>query len=358
LLFLLLAAPSWGQTVLVTGHPASRMFLRKILQQHGWTDFPEHQLQPGECWAASDGRRVVNVDWSPPPAAVAALSDHPEEVDRGGMLFSGGLVGQRPVRLQYYHLGALAGGAPSIGLILTNAGSRPATVHVMSAAGEPSSDYFPTGHGNNVAWFATQSRGEGELLELAAGETRMVYRQPLPMERVVSGTLGLTLVDGPPVQFALVASPEADTPLALNNLLKEGDVHSRGFYPVATHRLRRRHVIGQAETQVAIGALRQETFTGVRELRGDYGVLYVVEVEVVNPTDKPATVQVLLNPRGGEATATFLWDGRIVEVPRTAAKVEATMGTVQVAAHSRKVMRMQTIPEGASSYPVRIVVRG
>lgn len=359
LLLALLASPALSQPVLVTGQPASREFLREVLQARGWSELPPSDLAPGQSFTAPDGRSVINLDWSPPETRLAALSDHPEEVDRQGLLFSGGLSAQRPLRLQYYHLGALAGADPQVVLQMENPGSQPARLHLTRAAGIPSLDYFSTGHGNNVAWFANELDKQGEFFDLAPGESRVVYRQAMPCEHVISGTLGLTQVLGPPLQFGLIALPDAETPVSLNNLLKEGDTHSRGFYPVATHRLQRRHLLGsKEETRIAVGALRQETFSGVRELRGDYGVVYEVEMEIVNSSDRAATATLLLNPRGGAATATFLWDGEVLEVERTDAMKERVLKTVEVPAHSSKLVRLRTIPEGASSYPIRIVIRG
>lgn len=355
--WLCLSGWALAQDVTVTGSPASPAFLKQVLGERGWTEFPTRPLPPGGSWRDSAGRRVVNLDWEAPAPSVAALSDHPEDVDRRGMLFSGGLTAQRPVRFQYYHLGSLDGAAPQVALLVSNPGSSRARLHLTQAAGLPSGDYFKTGHGNNVALFERQLVNEGEFLELAAGESRVVFRQPMPKGRVVSGTLGLSQVEGPPLQFALLALPDAADPFSLNNLLKESDVHSRGFYPVATQRLRRRHTVGQGETRLPVGALRQETFSGVRELRGDYGVLYDVELELVNPGPRPADLTLLFQPRGGAATGTFLWGDRVVEVPRTDAFVEAPLGKVTLAPGETQVVKLQTIPEGASSYPIRILVR-
>ncbi|MDI1289871.1 MAG: hypothetical protein PSX37_07995, partial [bacterium] len=112
--------------MLVTGAPASRAYLREVLSQRGWTEFPSADLGPGQSWSGSGGNRVINLDWTPPAASIAGLSDHPEEVDRRGLLFSGGLTAQRPVRLQYYHLGELAGASPRVALMVTNPGSETA----------------------------------------------------------------------------------------------------------------------------------------------------------------------------------------------------------------------------------------
>lgn len=358
LFLLIVVGPTRAQDVWVTGAPASRAFLAEVLTARGWTELPGKELAPGQSWTARDGRRVTNLDWRPPSAAVAALSDHPEEVERRGMLFSGGLTSNRPVRFQYYHLGSLPGEAPELALLVTNHGSQLARLHVVSAVGRPSLDYFSSGHGNNVAWFERQLSHEGEFLDFAPGQSRVIFRQPMPREHVVSGTLGLTLVDGPPLQFGLLALPNSSEPASWNNLLKEEDVHSRGFYPVATQRLRRLHRVGQAaETRVAIGALRQETFSGVRELRGDYGVVYELEVELHNPLEQAAVVSVLFNPRGGAATGTFLWDGQVVKVPLTQAMQERSLAEIALPPRTSRTLRLATIPEGASSYPVRLVFR-
>jgi hypothetical protein len=353
-----LSAAGRAQDVWVTGQPASLAFLEQVLSTRGFRQRPPAALGPGQSWLSPDGRRVTNLDWRPPAASVAALSDHPEKVERRGMLFSGGLTRSRPVRFQYYHLGALAGEAPQLALLVSNPGSRPARLHMVCAVGPPSLDYFSSGQGNNVAWFERQLSGEGEFLELGPGQSRVIFRQPMPPGYVVSGTLGLTLLDGPPLQFGLLAVPDQKEPLSWNNLLKKEDVHSRGFYPVATQRLRRRHQVGQpSETRIAVGALRQETFSGVRELRGDYGVVYEMEIELHNPGRQEATVAILFNPRGGAATATFLWEDRVLKVPLTQAMQERPLAEIELTAGESRTLRLSTIPEGASSYPVRLILR-
>ena len=357
-LFLGLITTALANPVLVTGNPAEAPFLKEVLSRQGWRHFPSKPLRPGETWRAPDGQRVINLDWSPPPAAVAALSDHPEKVDRRGLLFSGGLTPLRTIRFQYYHLGALHGKAPGLELFMTNPGSQDAKLFLQKGIGRPSKDYFSTGHGNNVAWLNAEATGEGEFLLIPAGETIVIFRQEMPADYVVSGTLGLTQTEGPPLQFGLLAAPDPSDAPSLNNLLKESDVHSRGFYPVATQKLLRSHRAGSgSETKIAVGALRQETFSGVRELRGDYGVVYDLEIDLHNPLNRPATIELIFNPRGGAATGTFMIDGQLLGVALTNAMTERAVTSWQLPASSHRRVRLQTIPEGASSYPVRLILR-
>lgn len=357
LALLSLSGGAAADPILVTGNPARVDFLAEVLEQRGLTARPPRDLYPGDSWRPPGGQ-VINVDWTPPTAAVAALSDHPEKVERRGMLFSGGLTPLRNIRFQYYHLGLLDGSAPCLEFFVTNHGVDPARLHLVRAAGLPSLDYFSTGHGNNVAWLQAEKANQGEFLDLAPGQTRVIFRQDLPKNYVVSGTLGLTQVYGPPLQFGLLASPHPGATPSLVNLLKETDVHSRGFYPVATQHLRRRHVAGQnRETKMAVGALRQETFSGVRELRGDYGVVYDLLLELDNPTAQTRRVDLIFNPRGGAATGTFLAQDAILEVPLTHAMQERTVKSWRLPPETHRTVRLQTIPEGASSYPVRLLLR-
>lgn len=357
-LSLSLMTAAFAEPLLVTGNPAGAPFLKEVLSREGWSHFPNKSLRPGEAWRAPSGQKVINLDWSPPPAAVAALSDHPEKVDRRGLLFSGGLTPLRTIRFQYYHLGALHGEAPGLELFMTNPGSQDAKLFLQKGVGRPSKDYFSTGHGNNVAWLQTEASGEGEFLHIPAGKTVIIFRQEMPAEYVVSGTLGLTQTEGPPLQFGLLAAPNPSDAPSLNNLLKESDVHSRGFYPVATQKLIRAFQAGTgSETKIAVGALRQETFSGVRELRGDYGVVYDLEVDLHNPLERPATIELIFNPRGGAATGTFMLDEKLVEVALTNAMTERLITSWQLPALSHRRIRLQTIPEGASSYPVRLILR-
>jgi hypothetical protein len=355
LLYLLTGLPA-AEEVLVTGSPASPEFLQDVLKSRGWDSFPVDPLPPGESWLSPTGDRVINLDWIPPVTAITALSDHPEKVTRRGGLFFGGLTELRPLNFQYYHLGKLVGEKPNLSLVLTNPGSEQATVHLSSGVGKPSLDYFSTGHTNNVVWFRNREANQGELIELPPGASREVFYQPLPFDYVVSGNLKMTLLNGPPLDFAFVAPPDAREPISLNNLLVEEDVHSRGFYPVPLQLARRSFKVGDGPLNLVIGAVRQQTFAGVRELRGDYGVEYRAEVELLNPTDDSADVQLSFNPRGGAATATLVVDGTLLEIPVTQAFESQKFHSLSLPPRSRRLLVLETIPEGASSYPVRIVI--
>ncbi len=362
LLLLLLSGGAQGEELRLTGERVTAEFIDEVARSRGLVvpGLPNRPLRPGDSWSWPGGQefKVSNIDWRSPRPAVAALSDHPEKVTRRGMLFSGGLTINRPVRFQYYHLGLLPGRSPHLDLLLVNPSRQKVLVHTIRGIGTPSLNYFATGHQNNVRWFERYRDNLGEFIVVPPFSTVVLQRQELPFDKVVSGLIQMTIVDGPPLNFYLIASPNSADPIALNNLLDEHDVHSRGFYPVAEQQLSRIYRVGDADMNIPIGAVRQQTFAGVRELRGDYGVSYRLQLHLENPTRNTAQIEFFFNPRGGVATATFLVDGsEIVEVSQTKAFDLARFTTVVLEPGERRSITLETIPEGASSYPIRVVLK-
>ena len=80
-------------------------------------------------------------------------------------------------------------------------------------------------------------------------------------------------------------------------------------------------------------------------------------LRLINPSSKVAQAKLVFNPRGGAATATFLLNDALIELERTEAFVEKEFHTETLEPGQTKTLTLQTIPEGASSYPVRVIVK-
>ena len=87
-----------------------------------------------------------------------------------------------------------------------------------------------------------------------------------------------------------------------------------------------------------------------------------MELNLENDTGAPCSVEFLFNPRGGKATATFMArgpDGQLQEwlVPDPIPAFERVpLAVVEVPVGGGR-WTVWTIPEGASNYPVRLVLR-
>ena len=342
----------------VTGHPASAAFVAKV------ASLPEAgSLEPGQSstWA---GRMVRNLALPELPAEILAFSDHPERVRSRGLLFQGGLLAFKPVRFQYYHEGGRVEGPLYLSVRLFNPGRSPARVHLVQGAGGPDADYFGAGHANNLEFLRRLAAFEGVVVHLAPGEVRQVALHRLPFEQVVSGTAQMTLLEGSDVGYALFAVHDPDEPVGYDLLSSPVDVHARGFYPAADQALVRGWRVGPEPGYVAFGAVRQPDLMRGPELKGDYGVLYRLDLRLENPADQACRVEFLFNPRGGQATGTFLarlegeeaWREWAPSQP-VPAMATLPLAVLDLPARGTRTLTVWTMPEGASNYPVRLVFR-
>lgn len=305
---------------------------------------------------------------APAPAAdLLVFSDHPERVTQAGLLCRGGLPLLRAVRFQFYHQG---GCDQPIFLVLRlrNRGKQKARLSSVAGAGLGTElDYFRAGHQNNTEFLPKLLQGQGSLLELNPGEDVTLWNQALARDIVSSGTVQWCLLQGQEVEYSLYSCANPTGPFYAHLLSDGQDVHARGFYPEA-ERYRRSAVEvgawqpGRNQEFWAIGATRQPRAFCGPELKGDYGVLYCWELTLHNSGAAPQRLEFCLNPRGGKATGTFcvreggqwqMWEQK----NELDAFQFATLAECTLAPHSSKTFTIFTMPEGASNYPVRLVVR-
>ncbi len=306
-----------------------------------------------------------------PDAALLVFSDHPERVTQCGLLCRGGLPGLRAVRLQLYHQG---GRQEPLYLVLRlhNSGRERAVVSLASGVGHgPGDNYFQAGHDNAGLFLHNLLEAKlGHRFVLEPGEWRTVWQEMLPQEEVVSGTFQWFLSRGSRVEYALFASDTAQGPWLYNLLSNEKDVHARGYYPVAERVTQQTVEVGDWQKERdshywAIGATRQPNAFSGPELKGDYGVLYRWDLTLRNSSDTPRKLEFALNPRGGKATASFyVYMCRAAQPWRHWERVDEleafqwhSLDELTLAPHSECRCTIYTMPEGASNYPVRLVVR-
>ena len=90
-------------------------------------------------------------------------------------------------------------------------------------------------------------------------------------------------------------------------------------------------------------------------LSGDYGVMQSVRVVIVNTSKFGQAIALYANPRGGAATGTFIIDDTLVQAHRLTAYSRYKIWQETIAPGTYRTLRIQTMPEGGSSYPLRLV---
>lgn len=377
-------------TLRVTGDPASQTFLREAiadavaravtlrlgarvatvfdrLDVHG--DLPQDNRRDLDVPVALAGDEYVPVstlvrvhleNFALPRARPARLlvSDYPERLTANGVLFTATIDRSAAQRFLYYHYNPTGSPSRRILVKMTNPGSTPATVHVIASLSGPGSNEMAVGHNATRNFLIRDRRNEGVVLTIPPNATVNVVNHVLPPNMVVNTLMQLREVEGDPLPLAIVAQ-DYDAPIDGSvdgsTLLAGGAPHARGVYPVPEFYADYTYYVDAPDLEIPIGQLPLPNLREGQALAGDYGVLTTARVVIVNTSRQPQAVALYANPRGGGATGTFLIDNTIVQAHRLSAftKYKLWQETIQPGTYRR--LRIVTIPEGGSSYPLRMI---
>lgn len=375
-------------TLRVTGDPASPAFLREALaaavtraarprpgasvriasegiavsgdlRQDDVTqaDVPLTIAGPDYFTVSGTTRVRIENDALPPIRPVRLLvSDYPERLTSTGTLFSAHLDVKTPQRFLYYHYNPGTEPARRIVLLARNASNAPATVQMISGIAGPEKNEMEVGHLSTQRFLVHEARNEGTILTIAPGETAALIDHPLPPQNVVSGILQLRLVNGDPLELTLIAADANGASVATDGaLLTGGAPHARGVYPVPTFYIERTYDVDGADLEIPLGQLPLPNLREGQALAGDYGVEQSLDVVIVNRTRDARPIALYANPRGGKATGTFLIDGTLVQAHGLAPFSKYKLWQETIAAGTFRRIRIVTMPEGGSSYPLRLI---
>jgi hypothetical protein len=121
--------------------------------------------------------------------------------------------------------------------------------------------------------------------------------------------------------------------------------------------LQAEYTVGREWTFVTIGRQPVAGMVEGDQLAGGYGVLYDIDLGLSNPTGQEARVAIAMEPAGGPARGALIVDGRVVEAAMLNRDVEAPVTKYVLAPGEARRVRIQTMPQAGSNYPVRLVVR-
>lgn len=286
------------------------------------------------------------------------VSDYPERLTANGVLFTARLDRTQAQRFLYYHYNPATEPARRILLKAENTSNAPATVQLIEGDAGPESNEMEVGHLSTKRFLVRSARNEGRVVTIAPGTTVNLVDHLLPPQNVVSALLQLRLVTGDPVQLALVAqdalAPTDQTIDQTQALLAGGAPHARGVYPVPTFYFNTDYDVDGDDLDIPIGQLPLPNLRQGEALSGDYGVEQVVEVVISNRTRGPKAIALYANPRGGRATGTFLIDGTLVQAHALPAFSRFKIWQETIRSLTYRRIRIVTMPEGGSSYPLRL----
>jgi hypothetical protein len=372
----------------VTGRPASQEVIRRAveaataggltLQPGAWADINPWvdgtpALEPGASTAvpvrvSASGpdylpyqtRRNVTVrneSLSMGPAEVLLVSNSPERLLSRGQWYEGTLGAGQTARLLYHHVNAT--GAPGDLIVeLVNLGGEPGEAHVIAGKGGPSRDESWAGHRAGQEFLASRAAAAGWVVSLRPGWAAPILVQRMTTDSVASGVLELRALRGGDfiVRCRLERPRSSWLPYELDAYYPSPTL-GRWRYANPRREIAARYVVGGDWAFVEIGDGAIPGQADGERLAGNYGVIYAVTLELVNPTAEAATVEVYLEPGGGVARGTLLVEGRLVEAALLTREAEAAVASYQLGPGDGRTVHIETMPQGGSNYPVRLVAR-
>ncbi|TAM77689.1 hypothetical protein EPN44_02310 [bacterium] len=287
------------------------------------------------------------------------VSDYPETITENGVLFSEDLTTNRPARFLYYHYNKPGSQDRRILLKVTNVSSQPAQVQYISGAAGPTPYEMEVGHLSTMRFLVHEARNEGTVVTVPPNATINLANQEFPAGTVISNLLQLRELSGDRLHLSLLVQDfgqPVDAAPASSDLLQSTVKHARGVYPIPEFFFDYTYFVGSDDVEVPIGQIPLPNLRRGEALGGDYGVLQSITLTLVNRTGAPARLALYQNPRGGAATATYIIDGTVVLSHPAKAFTTFKVRQYAVPAHGFVRTQVVTMPEGGSSYPLRLVV--
>jgi len=285
------------------------------------------------------------------------VSDFPETIVENGTLFYSDVTFEQPARLLYYHYANSASQPRMVVVKAQNNGIESSLLELISGIAGPNANILAVGHESTKRFLVNEAASQGQVFEVPAHATVNVVDQLLPAGTLVSGLMQLRVISGSGVRVAVVVQDASEIPVGpiSDTLLSSAVKHARGVYSVPDFYYDLSYSVGSDPAVLLIGKLPLPNLVQGEVLGGDYGVKQSASLTLLNPTGSDARVGMWFEPRGGRATGTFLINGELVQLHPVEFGRPALVRGFMVPAHGYQRVNIVTMPEGGSSYPVRVL---
>lgn len=325
--------------------------------------------------------RVVNRVLPNQPALRLFYSNTPEHLTRPKVLYAATLADDAPARLMFHHDNATRGGM-TLAVTVTNPTDTPQKLHLTPGFVPPAVDPARTGYKAGQVFLQNAMQGYGEILTIPAKSSLPLIVQRLAPRETSSGIALLRLVDAAKdsrcliqiaanypnrTGFSRTAQTRLDAwritapKLLTANEIAAAETLARQNAYRAARSLDLHYTIGERWAQVPVGrneVLPPDAFKETHpEVLGDYGVLYTIRVTVQNPHPEPRKAEVIFAPGGGAALAVFNISGKYVAVGEVRPPHERSLMQVTLRPNETRILNIQTVPLGGSSYPANVIIR-
>ncbi|MEQ8221785.1 MAG: hypothetical protein ABRQ37_05745 [Candidatus Eremiobacterota bacterium] len=286
------------------------------------------------------------------------VSDSPEKIVKDGIMFSHILSGNSPARLLYYHQN---GSEKEKYLIIEvfNPYKTACKIWFISGTGGPNPQEAFVGHVATSRFMRNCLYNAGQFLTIAPEERVVIYMQKMAPREILTGLFHIQSPGSSFLELTIRAESKPSGQITKEMLPRDSDsTHCRGVYPEPFVNINETYNAGEAEKSIYIG--KSPFLDSMDEggpLYGNYGVLYDMTIKIKNPSSSVKEVEMSFTSQGGIAQGTFLIDGRMIETPIVKSSEHVSLATLFLKGGEERVVHVNTIPQGGSHYPVRLMLK-
>ena len=300
---------------------------------------------------------IRNTPFALPQPGVLLVSNRPERLTGPGLWYECKIPVSAPARILYHHVNA-SGSAADLVVELANPAAFPVSVHIVEGVAGPSRDEIFVGHIAARTFLSRMASQVGYLMTLPPHTRAILASHRLPPKAIASGILAVGIVQGSDVVARVRLLPPASRPL-ISDLEGVSQSLAQPFwvFPNPRKTLTADYVVGGNWAFVSVGRHAVPGVNHGEELAGNYGILYDITFNIHNPTDRIAHLELAFQTAAGAARGVVLINGVVYQTGLVRSNRERTLMRFSVPAHTKRTLRMQTMPQSGSNYPVRLLCR-
>jgi hypothetical protein len=318
---------------------------------------------------------VRNIGIAPSKESALWYCNDPENVNTAGPLFSANLKQSEPVRLLYHHQNT-ASFPLFIRIQAVNDSDLPARVLILPGDSDPDKNPVRAGLKAGLQYMKAWTAGSGDVVTIPPRSTMPISLRRMNNMETVSGLCSLRLIDGP--ETVLVRTDawppfnldrrwataiESTTPWRevgcnpINDYDQAPYQLSDHIYPDPYKQLKVQYRFGENWKFFKIGEKPISGSDNQRVLSGNFGVVYNITGEIINPTSEPIEIELVFEASAGYSGALFLVNGVLKESPLLQPKAEYRIEKFRLLGNDVKRFELMTIPLSGSSYPAQLTIR-
>ncbi|MCD6309725.1 MAG: hypothetical protein J7M18_03360 [Candidatus Eremiobacteraeota bacterium] len=294
------------------------------------------------------------------PPTTLMVSNRPEEIKENGILISGSLDRENPIRLLYSHKN---GGEKTriIWVSLENPGDEPARALVIPATAGPSPYEMAVGIRSVQRFLECLAGKAGYIVNLPVKSSITLSEQWLSKGDVVGGFFQVQALQGDDLTLKVTTTEVGAQEDILGMIPPRFDpfrVHPHGIFSGPDFILEGelRFPDGEADFEIGGEPYLLDDESGQPNL-GNYGSLYQINITMDNPDDKEHVLELYFEPLNGISQACFMISGRIYNIGMTRPGARICWYRESIPPGTKKEMTIYTMPQPGSYYPVKLTAR-